>query len=157
MTGRLAVDFGTSNTVVAVWDEATKAGRPLRIPGYSRSFVQGEDDVPVVPSLIHYAEDGQRWVGDQVLHRNLRKSRAHVLLDEALRRAAQSRTVRVDGRAVSALRGGPRLPLERPASAAAEAGIEDEEIVLTVPVESFEHYEDWLARSRCTPVCRAFG
>ena len=34
MPGRLAVDFGTSNTVVAVWDEAQQQGIPLHIPDF---------------------------------------------------------------------------------------------------------------------------
>ena len=32
MPGRLAVDFGTSNTVVAVWDEARQEGISLHLP-----------------------------------------------------------------------------------------------------------------------------
>ena len=31
MPGRLAVDFGTSNTVVALWDETLQQGVPLRL------------------------------------------------------------------------------------------------------------------------------
>ncbi len=145
MPGRLAVDFGTSNTVVAVWDEATKAGRPLRIPGYSRSFTQGDEDVPVVPSLIHYAEDGQRWVGDQVLHRNLHRSPATFRWMKHYVAQRSSRTVRVDGRAISQSDAGRDFLASILLAAAAEVELRDEEIVLTVPVESFEHYEDWLA------------
>ena len=33
------------------------------------------EQISVVPSLIHYAADGRRWVGDQVFQRNLHKSR----------------------------------------------------------------------------------
>ena len=36
MPGRLAVDFGTSNTVVAVWDEARHEGVPWHVPDYGR-------------------------------------------------------------------------------------------------------------------------
>ena len=145
MPGRLAVDFGTSNTVVAVWDEAAKSGRPLRIPGYSRSFAQGEDDVPVVPSLIHYAVDRQRWVGDQVLHRNLYRSPATFRWMKRYVAQRSPRTVRVDGRAISHVDAGRDFLSSVLLAAAAEADVHDEEIVLTVPVESFEHYEDWLA------------
>ena len=37
MPGRLGVDFGTSNTVLAVWDEARKEGVPLHVPDYGRT------------------------------------------------------------------------------------------------------------------------
>lgn len=40
MAGRLAVDFGTSNTVLALWDQAAGAGVPLEVPGYARLAAQ---------------------------------------------------------------------------------------------------------------------
>src|SRR5262249_44553508 len=69
MPGRLAVDFGTSNTVVAVWDEARGEGVPLFVPDYGvRLFPQGEggESIALVPSLIHYAAGSRRWLGQQV-------------------------------------------------------------------------------------------
>ena len=36
MPGRLGIDFGTSNTVIAVWDECAAQGVPLYVPEYSR-------------------------------------------------------------------------------------------------------------------------
>jgi len=74
MPGRLAVDFGTSNTVVAVWDEARKEGVPLHVPDYGRFSQHGEETISVVPSLIHYAPDQRRWIGNQVLSQNLAKA-----------------------------------------------------------------------------------
>ena len=75
MAGRLAVDFGTSNTVLAVWDEQLKDGVPLFIPEYSHTYHQGNQEISVIPSLIHYDTDNRRWIGDQVLQRNLYHSR----------------------------------------------------------------------------------
>ena len=74
MPGRLAVDFGTSNTVVVRWDEAQQQGVPLHVPDYGRFYQHGNERVSVIPSLIHYASDRQHWVGNQVLQRNLYKS-----------------------------------------------------------------------------------
>ena len=74
MPGRLAIDFGTSNTVVAVWDEATQEGVPLHVPDYGQFYQQGNEKVSVVPSLIHYAADRRRWVGHQVQQQNLSMS-----------------------------------------------------------------------------------
>jgi molecular chaperone DnaK len=71
MPGRLAVDFGTSNTVVARWDEAQQQGMSLHMPDYGRFYQHGNERVSVIPSLIHYASDRQRWVGNQVLQRTL--------------------------------------------------------------------------------------
>jgi len=36
MSGRLATDLGTSNTVVAIWDEAREEGVSLHIPDISQ-------------------------------------------------------------------------------------------------------------------------
>lgn len=44
MPGRLAIDFGTSNTVVALWDEAQQTGIPFHIPDYG-SFYQHDNEV----------------------------------------------------------------------------------------------------------------
>ena len=38
MPGRLGIDFGTSNTVVAVWDEKRREGVPLHLPDYGRQI-----------------------------------------------------------------------------------------------------------------------
>ena len=56
MPGRLGVDFGTSNTVVALWDEGHGEAAPVSVPRYSQAVAVGKAGrVPVVPSLIYYA------------------------------------------------------------------------------------------------------
>ena len=75
MPGRLAIDFGTSNTVVALWDEARREGVPQHIPDYGQVHERpGGEPISVVPSLIHYAPDGRRWIGSQVTARGLQES-----------------------------------------------------------------------------------
>ncbi|HEV3117525.1 MAG TPA: hypothetical protein VGY58_10750, partial [Gemmataceae bacterium] len=79
MPGRVGIDFGTSNTVVAVWDENRQEGVPLHIPDYGKQvhYRHGDkavEEISVVPSLIHYAADNRRWLGKQVQARNLYES-----------------------------------------------------------------------------------
>jgi molecular chaperone DnaK len=145
MAGRLAVDFGTSNTVVALWDRAAGAGLPLVVPDYAHLVAHGDRDVPVVPSVIHYAPGGRLLVGDQVRQHNLgaapgtfRWMKRYI----SLRSPAQ---VLVNGRRISHFDAGRDFLSAVLAFAGAEAGIGDEEVGLTVPVESFEHYQNWLA------------
>jgi molecular chaperone DnaK len=45
MNGRLAVDFGTSNTVLAMWDAEREEARTLHIPGFGRATFQGSDEI----------------------------------------------------------------------------------------------------------------
>ena len=74
MPGRLAVDFGTSNTVVAVWDEIQRQGVPLHVAEFGQLQMQGDETISVIPSLIHYAEDNRNWIGNQILQRGLLQS-----------------------------------------------------------------------------------
>jgi molecular chaperone DnaK (HSP70) len=148
MPGRLGIDFGTSNTLVAVWNEANHEGVPLHIPEYGRQLSyrrgeQGGEKISIVPSLIHYAGE-RRWIGQQVLAQNLYDSprtfrwmkryiarRSPVMLD-------------VEGRRVSHFDAGREFLSMVMTFAAAELDSKDEEVAFTAPVEAFEHYENWL-------------
>lgn len=140
MAGRLALDFGTSNTVVALWDDAREEALPLHVGEYAR--VTG--GVPVVPSLVHFAPDGRRWIGEQVAARGLAASpRTFRWMKRYVARQSPFK-VRLEGREVSPFDAGRDFLAGVLAAAAAEAEIGDEEIAMTVPVEAFEHYEEWL-------------
>ena len=72
MAGRLAIDFGTSNTLIARWDPDRASAEPLRIPDISRPITYRATDVAwVIPSLIHFAAGDRRWLGQQVLSQGL--------------------------------------------------------------------------------------
>ena len=154
MAGRLAVDFGTSNSVVAVWDETRQEATSLHVPEYGRLVRQGEDQISVVPSLIHYdfyTENGENdpdreriWLGNQVLQRNLYRSnqtfrwmKRYILNRSPLQR-------QVNGRRISPQTAGLDFLSRLLVFAAEETGLGDDEIALTIPVEAFEHYENWL-------------
>jgi molecular chaperone DnaK (HSP70) len=146
MPGRLAVDFGTSNTVVAVWNEAHSEGVPLHVPDYGHYYQQGNEKVSVIPSLIHYATDRRRWIGNQVLQQNLDKS------DRTFRwmkRYIANRSPvqrRLDGKQISHFDAGKDFLSSVLLFAAEELNIGNEEVAFTVPVEAFEHYENWLTK-----------
>ncbi len=151
MPGRLGIDFGTSNTVAAVWDEARQEGVPVHVPDYGRFYASGPDEgaeqISVVPSLIHYASDRRQWIGDQVLARNLyeapgtfRWMKRYIANRSPIKR-------RLEGyeQSISHFEAGRDFLSSVLTFAVAELGAAGEEIGLTVPVEAFEHYEDWLA------------
>ncbi len=145
MSGRVASDFGTTNTVVAVWDEMQQEGVPLHVPDYGRFYQQGDEQVSVVPSLIHYTADRRRWVGNQVLQQNLYDSeRTFRWMKRYIANRSPVR-VRLDGREISHFDAGREFLSSVLLFAVEELNIGNEEIALTVPVEAFEHYEDWLA------------
>ncbi len=144
MSGRLAIDFGTSNTVAAIWDEAKQEGVPLYIPDYARVYQQGEEKIAVIPSLIHYARDQRRWIGNQVLQQDLYESERTFRWMKRYINHRSPIKIRIDGAEISPAQAGKEFLTSILVFAAQEANLQNEEIALTVPVEAYEHYEDWL-------------
>jgi len=159
MAGRLAIDFGTSNTRAALWDEAEGRAQPLFVPDVSETtrYEQSSEgvEVPFVPSLIHF--DGNSvWIGKQVKEQGLSHSNATF---RWMKRYISNRLElprRVNGRTISFSEAGAEF-LTRVVHYAASAlgvgsGLNEEEVAFTVPVESYEHYQNWL-----TTVCEKAG
>lgn len=144
MPGRLAVDFGTSNTVVAVWDEIQRQGVPLHVAEFGQLQMQGDETISVIPSLIHYAEDNRNWIGNQILQRGLLQSpRTFRWMKRYINNRSPNR-VRVDQRDITPYTAGEDFLKNVLVFAAQEVGFREEEVALSVPVEAFEHYENWL-------------
>jgi molecular chaperone DnaK (HSP70) len=148
MAGRLAIDFGTSNTVVALWDAAAGVGRSVAIPDYGHSFEhvvnQTRVTVPVVPSVIHYAPGNRLLLGEQVRRHNATHAAGTFRWMKRYISLRSPSRMRVAGRDVSYFDAGRDFLTAVLAFAAEQARIGDEEVALTVPVEAYEHYQDWL-------------
>jgi molecular chaperone DnaK len=157
MPGRLGIDFGTSNSVMAVWDETQQEGIPFHLPDFGRYDLHDSDLISVIPSLIHYGTDNQRWIGGQVIEHGVYNSEHTFKLMKRYITDRNPRYIRISDRRISALDAGSDFLSALLTSAVAELNLKDEEVVLTVPVESFEHYESWLteiAESSGTPRVR---
>jgi molecular chaperone DnaK len=144
MSGRLGIDFGTSNTVLALWDSQTQQGQPLHIPEYGQVWNQDGESISVIPSLVHYDPEGRIWIGEQVQRRNLVQSPRTF---RWMKRYISQRSpyhIRLDDRDLTPYQAGQDFLTAVFASAMQEIDFDDEEIALSVPVEAFEHYEDWL-------------
>src|SRR5512142_207066 len=149
MPGRLAVDFGTSNTVVALWDDTLQQGVPLHIPefGLLQTVKVGdkEETISLIPSLIHYAPENRTWIGSQVIQRGLRQSpRTFRWMKRYISHRSPNK-IRLDGKELTPYIAGQDFLSSVLVFAAQETGFRDEEVALSVPVEAFEHYENWLA------------
>jgi len=145
MPGRLAVDFGTSNTVLALWDPDLKEASAYAPAAYRSLYPQGDGTTAVVPSLIHYGENQRQWLGQQVLQRNLFKH-PHTLrwAKRYIGRGGTSRGRRIGDRQVSFHQAGQDFLTGLLLLAREDLGLAEEEIALTVPVDSYEHYAAWL-------------
>jgi len=156
MAGRLAIDFGTSNTRAALWDEVAQQAKPLVIPEVSVLAPQmtvGDDagSVYYIPSLIHY-DDQKVWIGRQVreqgkLHASATFRRMKHYISNKLELPRE-----VSGRRITFSEAGADFLSLVTNYATSLINFEDEEVAFTVPVEAFEHYQDWL-----TTVCDKAG
>lgn len=156
VAGRVAIDFGTSNTRVAVWDASLDQPRTLAIPDVSRTVTyegahDGSSEVPSIPSLINY--DGKHsWIGRQVYDRGLLESQNTF---RWMKRYIANRLEiprRIDGRLVKFSEAGADFLLRVLVYTAEAVELGDEEVAFTIPVEAFEHYQEWLSR-----VCESAG
>ncbi|WP_299024764.1 Hsp70 family protein [uncultured Thermanaerothrix sp.] len=143
MGGRLAVDFGTSNTVLAIWDTEAQQPRVLHLSDYGRLQEGAGEAVSYVPSVIHYVDEQHFWIGQQVFEhglydspRTLRWMKRYISHRSPLR-------LRVGQREISPADAG-RDFLRTVLFFALEDLHADEEVAFSVPVEAFEHYQNWL-------------
>ncbi len=147
----LALDFGTCNTVIARWNEAAQRAELLHLSGLGRRYryrldgEAGEREAPVVPTLIHYGNGRRRLLGQQVTEEGLvdhpgtfRWVKLDVLANSTVARRVGERRVAPAEAAAEFVRSALTTAL------AALGDLRDEDLVVTMPVEAFDHYKDWL-------------
>ena len=148
-----AIDFGTSNTVVARWNAATEQAETLALPGLSQQLSQNP---PLIPSLV-YVEDalmGEVIAGQAVRDRglDLGSSRLFRNFKRGIGADIQGFLPELDGRMVSFEQAGQwflEALFEQIRASESFANAEPDSLVFTVPVDSFEAYRLWL-----TQVCQ---
>ena len=155
MAGKIAIDFGTSNTRVAVWDEGKKAGKPLFIPGITTTTIVKVDGKEIesfnIPSLIHYNQ-ASVTIGNSVIQNGQESSPSTF---KWIKRYISNRMElprKVGDRRVGYSEAGSDFLNQLFNYISANIDFGDEEVVFTVPVDSFEHYQEWL-----THVCEKAG
>ncbi len=143
----IAFDFGTCNSVVARWNEVLKDIETPELPNLGILYPQpGENDARVIPSMIHFGEGDTPLVGSQVAGAGLvnHPGTFRWLKMDMLRTGGANRGRRVNGEVIY-----PRLAANDLVDrilmfVRGVFGDIDDELVLTVPVEAFDHYIDWL-------------
>ena len=143
---RLAIDFGTTNSVLAAWDAQAGVARLLEIPALSQDTASGRP--PLIPSLL-YVQDGQR--GQVILGQAVRSQGLDRRRDQRLFRNFKRGMLVAEGKE-------PRLVDSAPWSDY-DAGLhflkgllqaqpyppgQIDQLVLTVPVAAFDDYLNWL-------------
>lgn len=146
MTHKFAIDFGTTNSVIARWNETMNAVDLISIPELSAG--PAGDPASIVPSLV-YVQDGQTGrlaAGQAVRDQGLDRRKDNRLFRNFKRALVASPTpdARLIDGALWADRDAGRSFLSRLIQALPCAGCDVDQLVLTAPVASFESYLTWL-------------
>ncbi|NBD32515.1 MAG: Hsp70 family protein [Cyanobacteria bacterium] len=146
----IAVDFGTTNTVISYLPPDSQAPTTLKLGNLSRLFrlrnKEGETkEVPVIPSLVFIDETHQYQVGEVVRSRRLGLSQPHRFFKGFKRdRAAEFQP---PPREIDGIQHTPEQIcqqfLEIIWTAIQQENLQPTQAVFTVPVGAFERYRDW--------------
>lgn len=139
----IAIDFGTSNTVVTRWNPVTQQPETLKFPGLS---IQQAQNPPLIPSLVYIedAKQGKILAGQQVRDNGLDLSsdqRFFRNFKRGIGSEIQGFLPELDGKFLNFEQVGEWFLREIMTQLKAE-----DSLILTVPVDSFEAYRLWLGQ-----------
>lgn len=140
----VAIDFGTSNTVITRWNSATEQPETINLPGVSQQL---GNNPPLIPSLV-YVEDasqGKVILGQAVRDRGLdltNDPRFWRSFKRGVGASIQGFLPELDGKTVTFEQVGQWFLSELLDKLNVDT---QESLVLTVPVDSFEAYRHWLS------------
>ncbi|WP_019504558.1 Hsp70 family protein [Pleurocapsa sp. PCC 7319] len=141
-----AIDFGTSNTAIARWNTATEKAELVKLPGLSQQL---SSLPPLIPSLV-YIEDAQAAkiiAGQAVRDRGLdfaNNPRYFRSFKRGIGTEIQGFLPELDGKNLSFEQVGEWFLQELISNLRGETEENLQSLVLTVPVDSFESYRNWL-------------
>lgn len=144
----IAIDFGTSNTVITRWNPVTQQPETLSLPGLS---LQLSNNPPLIPSLV-YVEDavqGKVIVGQAVRDRGLDLTtdpRFFRSFKRGIGTDIQGFLPELDGQIISFEQVGQWFLTQLIEKLNADIPNVGQSLVLTVPVDSFEAYRHWLGQ-----------
>ena len=147
----VSIDFGTSNTVIARYNETRERAETLGVPGigselrYRLKSGAEEHSVWVIPSVIHYAEK-ETLIGDQVISRGLAEHPDTIRwMKRAIAHGNSRRASTAQGHKSAAEAGEEFLKLALN-YASDRISFAEDSFTFTVPVEAFENFQDWIWR-----------
>nr|WP_199333859.1 Hsp70 family protein [Oculatella sp. FACHB-28] len=144
----IAVDFGTSNTVVSILEPDTQTPKSLRFSDISRLFrlrtSKGEQEIPVVPTLVFVKSQEQWVIGEQVRSQRLGLTQPDRLFKAFKRDLAadfQPPPRQIDGVSYSAATVSEQFLQQIWQQVLHQ--IQPDQVIFTVPIGAFERYLGW--------------
>jgi molecular chaperone DnaK (HSP70) len=149
----ISIDFGTSNTVIARWNPATQQAETIKLPGIS--LVDSQNPA-LIPSLVYVnnAATGEVSIGQTVRDRGwdvASDQRSFAGFKRGVGAEIQGFLPELDGQQITFEQIGTWF-LQQVWQALAPSN--QESLVITVPVDSFDTYRSWLGRV-CAPMAIA--
>ncbi len=143
-----AIDFGTSNTVVARWNPVTEQSEIINLPGLS---LQTAPNSGLIPSLLYVeqAAENKVLVGQQVCDRGLDTQtdpRYFRSFKRGIGSAVQGFLPELDGQTIQFEQVGRWFLQTIMQQLQTTYPDVQDALVLTVPVDSFETYRHWLGQ-----------
>lgn len=144
---KIAVDFGTSNTVVSYWNETIKSPEIVKFERISRSHkikLNNEyKTIYLIPSIIFFGRG--YLLGESVFEKNLENHfhtfkwiKRYIIYNQSLFRKINSTNISYFDAGftfLKAILNKSKIKFKN-----------IDEVIFTVPVESFETYSDWLSK-----------
>lgn len=146
----VAIDFGTSNTVVCILNPDTQTPETLRLGEMSRIFKTKKSnpdalEIPVVPTLVFVKNAGELVLGEKVRSQRLGQSQPDRFFKAFKRDLAadyQPPARNIDGESYT-----PESVAEQFIRTIwkqlYQQNIQPDKLIFTVPVGAFERYLDW--------------
>lgn len=146
----IAIDFGTSNTIVSILEPDTQTPKTLRFPSLSRLFQVGLEagtasTIPVVPSLVFVQNPDRLLVGEQVRSQRLGFAQPDRVFKGFKRELAtdfQPPPRQIAGQAYSAEFVAEQF-LQQIWQQIQAQHIQPTQVIFTAPVGAFERYLAW--------------
>lgn len=146
----IAIDFGTSNTVVSIIEADTKAATTIRFPEISRLFTysistEETKSIAVTPTLVFIKEANQFILGEKVRGQRLGLAQPERLFKAFKRDLAadfQAPPRQLDNESYPA-KLVSELFIKEIWQQIKQQNIEPSKVIFTVPIGAFERYLDW--------------
>ncbi len=143
----IALDFGTSNTVISRWNQTTQQPEIVKLPGLS--IISGQNP-PLIPSLVYVenAVEKKVVIGQQVRDKGYdvnTDTRFFRNFKRGIGSNIKGFLPELDGQVVSFEQVG-KLFLQEVIAGIRQVPLPVESLIFTVPVDSFEAYRNWLGQ-----------
>ncbi|MBE9186313.1 Hsp70 family protein [Microcoleus sp. LEGE 07076] len=146
----VAIDFGTSNTVVCILNPDTQTPETLRFGEISRIFKTNNGsenirEIPVVPSLVFVKSPGELILGEKVRYQRLGQAQPDRFFKAFKRDLAadfQPPARNIDGETYTSESVAEQF-IKTIWKQLSQQNIQPDKVIFTLPVGAFERYLDW--------------